>query len=95
MKYCKDCKHFREVGLFNARCCHGKIDDPVWGNRPRWIDATKNRESTAEGDCGMDARFFEPKPPEDQPKPGAIIPESTKPHNPYLVFQLGGWRWTS
>jgi hypothetical protein len=59
MKLCKDCKHF------DRPYCTAKGPsrmDYVYGEH-RHYHAQTERESIARGDCGPDARFFEPIEP--------------------------------
>lgn len=67
MKLCKNCKHSRNAYYMGITpmlgCQHPRFTtapDPVYGVVSEPImDCTAERDS---GDCGRDARYYEPKP---------------------------------
>lgn len=67
MKFCKDCKWASSLVRF-AKCehpssWHGPQSNPVTGavEPGRFYYANTQRESLVPGDCGRDARHWEPR----------------------------------
>lgn len=68
MKLCKDCKHYSPAGAFAsmwgigaawpASCHYGDKRDPVTGDKR--IAGTCESLRGFAGDCGQDAKWFEP-----------------------------------
>lgn len=59
LKFCVDCKHYFDVFPYPAKCISPKQVDLVTGASNLLCGGLRN--STASGDCGREARFFEPK----------------------------------
>lgn len=70
MKLCKDCRHYRiDVG-FRAVCSRKIVREfiyvsPVDGKKVYRLDGDEEQcffERKGYGDCGPEAKFFEPRP---------------------------------
>ena len=65
MKYCKDCKHFHWTGCGGDSAeCHREpphiIESPVYGIYSAGQPLCHSMRMSS-GECGPEARFFEPK----------------------------------
>jgi len=66
IKRCKDCNHFdksrtTQAGYFGARCRRPLGEDPVYNGK--LLAHCSPLEERQTGECGMEAKFFERKPP--------------------------------
>lgn len=73
-KFCKDCKHFNEAGAVTAfgasfswpeRCNQPPERDLIYGRK---IPASPHLMRDGKGACGIEARLWEEKLPEDATK---------------------------
>jgi len=64
MKFCKDCAHFQRVhwGKEFARCKRPELN-PVWGSEAASAYCDLERQWSGEHHCGVEAKFFAPRPP--------------------------------
>jgi len=75
MKFCKDCKHFRNLPPLGRGCFSPRSPrEPVYG----YPDVTPSDLRYSKKLCGPDAAWFEERPPEPPPLPAPPEPPPSR-----------------